>query len=337
MSRRRQRLVLVAKLAVAGLLIGWLLRSGTLDFGALALFFERPALLVGNLAVFAFSVGLGALRWRLLLRLAGVHLPVGRALQLHLTAVFFNVVVPGNIGGDVVKSTYVAREVAPDRRASVFVIAFLDRLLALAGLVVVAGALTAARGRAVWDDPRLRELGSAVALLVLATLVAPAVLLLIIRRSGHRLEGWIGGTTRIARLFGQLVAAARLVSAGPRTLLAALGLAVAAHLAGIVLFSTLAAAVTAQDVPVVSMASVYPLGMLSMVLPISYAGFGVGHAAFEQLFAMIGLSGGATVLNVYLIGQTAPCLLAVIPYLTLRREAAPTAAELAPAGEPPAV
>ena len=101
------------------------------------------------------------------------------------------------------------------------------------------------------------------------------------------------------------------------------------HLAGIVLFAALATAIIAQDVSITSLASVYPLGMLSMVLPISYAGFGVGHVAFDQLFAMIGLTGGATVLNVYLIGQTVPCLVGVVPYLTLKREAPlPTESEL---------
>lgn len=321
----RQTLIVVGKVIVGALLIGWLVRSGTLDFSKLAVYFEQPALLAGNLAVFAFTTVLGALRWRLLLRLAGVTLPVGRAMQLAFTAVFFNVVAPGNIGGDVVRSIYVAREVAPERRTSVVVIAFLDRFLALAGLVAVAAALTFARGRTVWEDPRLRGLSSVVALLVVATFVAPILLLLILRRSGKRLEGWTQSTTRLGKIFGQLVASARLVSTGPRALLVGLGLAIATHLAGIGLFATLATTITAQDVSISSLASVYPLGMLSMVLPISYAGFGVGHAAFEQLFAMIGLSGGANVLNVYLIGQTVPCLFGVIPYLTLRREAAPRA------------
>jgi len=319
----RQTLIVVGKVIVGALLIGWLVRSGTLDFSKLAVYFEKPALLAGNLAVFAFTTVLGALRWRLLLRLAGVTLPVGRAMQLAFTAVFFNVVAPGNIGGDVVRSIYVAREVAPERRTSVFVIAFLDRFLALAGLVAVAAALTFARGGTVWEDPRLRGLTSAVALLVVVTFVAPILVLAILRRSGERQGGWTQGTTRLGKIFGQLVASARLISAGPRALLVAFGLAIATHLAGIGLFATLATTLTAQDVSISSLASVYPLGMLSMVLPISYAGFGVGHAAFEQLFAMIGLSGGANVLNVYLIGQTVPCLFGVIPYLTLRREAAP--------------
>jgi hypothetical protein len=244
-------------------------------------------------------------------------------------------VVPGNIGGDVVKSIYVARDVAPERRTSVFVIAFLDRLIALAGLVVVAAALTLAQGRLAWEDPRLRELSGVVAVLVAVTLVAPVVLLVILRRSGKHPEGRAPGTARFARLLGQLVAAARLVAARPGALLAALGLAIATHLSGILLFAALATAITAHDVSILDMASVYPLGMLTMVLPISYAGFGVGHVAFDQLFAIVGLGHGATVLNVYLIGQTVPCLFGVLPYLTLRREAPPTETELAPTAGPP--
>lgn len=320
--------MLAIKLLVGVGLIAWLLRSGTLDFGALSLFFQRPGLLVANLVVFAVTTVLGGLRWRLLLRLAGVHLPVGRALQLAFTAVFFNVVVPGNIGGDVIKSVYVAREVGSDKRAAVYVIAFLDRLIALAGLVAVAAVLTLARGSAAWASHDGQELTVAIGLLVLGTFGAPIVLLLFLRRS-RRVDSWISGPSLVSRILKQLVAAARLIASGPRALAIALGLAIVTHLAGIVLFAALATAIIAQDVSITSLASVYPLGMLSMVLPISYAGFGVGHVAFDQLFAMVGLSGGATVLNVYLIGQTVPCLFGVVPYLTLKREApVPTASEL---------
>ena len=45
MSRRRGYVMLAIKLAVGGALIAWLLHSGTLDFAALSLFFERPSLL----------------------------------------------------------------------------------------------------------------------------------------------------------------------------------------------------------------------------------------------------------------------------------------------------
>ncbi|HNB96487.1 MAG TPA: hypothetical protein PLX07_16030, partial [Microthrixaceae bacterium] len=63
-----------------------------------------------------------------------------------------------------------------------------------------------------------------------------------------------------------------------------------------------------------------PLGLLTIVLPISPAGFGVGHLAFDKLFAMVGLDGGATIFNVFLIGQIAGGVTGFLPYLTLKRE-----------------
>lgn len=34
------------------------------------------------------------------------------------------------------------------------------------------------------------------------------------------------------------------------------------------------------------MAAVYPLGRFTLLVPISYVGFGVGHVAFERLFSL---------------------------------------------------
>jgi uncharacterized protein (TIRG00374 family) len=318
-----RHLIAIGKVAVAAALIWWLAASGTLDLSALRVFWDRPALLVATLAIFTFNNVVAALRWRLLLGLAGVTISARRAMALQWVGAFFNVVVPGNIGGDVLRSIYVARDVPTEQRTGVFAILFLDRLVALAGLVVVAAVLTFAPTGAVWSDPRFHQVATAIAVLVLVTLVAPIVVLLIIRRYGSRMDRWTQSTTWSGKIIGQLVVCARLMSVRMRALLAALGLAIVIHVVGIVWFTELATAITAQDVSVSSMASVYPLGMLSTLLPISYAGFGVGHIAFEQLFQMVGLHGGATVLNVYLVGLTAPCVIGAIPYLTLRREPRP--------------
>jgi hypothetical protein len=316
----RQRLIGIGKLAVAGLLIWWLVTSGTLDLSALGVFFEQPGLLVANVLIFVTVQMLAALRWRLLLRSAGVGVSVIRIFLLNLVGAFFNVVVPGNIGGDILKAIYVARDLPADKRTSVYAITFFDRIVALSALVVVAAVLTFAPNGAGWTDPRFHQLSTAIVLLVLVSVVAPAVLLVLIHRYGARADRWTQGSSRIGKIIGQLVVSARLVSARPGSLLAALALAIVVHLIGVIWFATLATAITAQDISVSSMASVYPIGMLSTLLPISWSGFGIGHVAFEELFAMVGLHGGATVLNVYLVGLTTPCLFGVIPYLAMRRE-----------------
>ena len=45
----------------------------------------------------------------------------------------------------------------------------------------------------------------------------------------------------------------------------------------------------------------------------------MGHVAFERLYNLVGLSGGATVFNVFLIGQLVPCFIGAVPYLFMKQ------------------
>ncbi|AKU96300.1 hypothetical protein AKJ09_02964 [Labilithrix luteola] len=308
------------KVAVAAVLIGWLIRSGALDFGALGVFFRKPWLLAFDLCVFALSVATATLRWRALLAIPGVRAPLARLAQLQLTAIFFNVVIPGNVGGDVVKALYVARDAAPEKRTTILLIVFVERLLGLAGLVAVASMVTLVRGQTLFADPLLRPIAGAVLLLGAGVIVGPAVFVLVMHRAGHHLERWIGGTTKIGKILAQLVAAMRLLASSPKNLAYAMLLSMAQHAFAIGLFTVLTRVVTDQDVAYSAVATVFPLGLLTLILPISPGGLGVGHVAFDRLFAAIGLRGGATVFNVYLLGQMVPSLLGAIPYLALRRK-----------------
>jgi len=92
-----------------------------------------------------------------------------------------------------------------------------------------------------------------------------------------------------------------------------------------VFFKVLTDAVTGESAPYSSIATVFPIGNLTIMIPIAPAGVGVGHAAFEGLFKLVGLSQGATVFNLFLICTMAPCLLGVFPYLALRKTGVPSA------------
>lgn len=327
-SRTRARVIFLAKVAVAAALIAWLIRSGSLDFKALDVFFSRPLLIASSIGLTVLGIFAGAMRWSVLLRLANVHIPLGRALQLQATAIFFNTCIPGNVGGDLIKSGYASREAKPAMRPTVFVIVFVERILGLAGLVLVAGIVILLRGPSMWSNDQFRGLAIAVAALVAATVLGPALLIVLVRTSGGRLERWTSGPSRLARLAAQLVAAARLLSAGPKNLAIALALSMALHTMNMAFFTALAIAITGQDIPFSAMVSVFPFGILTLVLPVSPGGIGVGHVAFDRLFAMINLSGGASVFNAYLVAQIAPALLGVFPYLTLKRShALPTDAD----------
>jgi len=317
------------KLGIALLLVGWLVRSGSLDFGALRILIERPSILALNMAVWlTCSVILSTTRWLLLLRLAHVHVPFFRALSLQLTAVFFNVVVPGNVGGDVIKALYVAREAPPESKTTILLVVFVERILGLAGLVTLGGSMMVLGHSPANALPELRAVKATLGLLALGFLLAPVIGVGVMRVWGAQIAGISKGSSRLSQIIQRLLEAARLLSRRTRILALALLISVTMHAVSVFYFTQLTEAIRNAPCDFTSVATVFPIGLLSLVLPISLAGIGVGHVAFEKLYAAIGLSQGATIFNVYLLGQLAPCVLGVIPYLFLRAKTQiPTAEE----------
>ncbi len=336
----RNALIFGLKVSFAVLLVGWLVRSGNLDARALGIFIERPGLLALDLALFTFGTFIASLRFKVLLRIAKVDFSLAKLFLLQLTAFFFNTVIPGNIGGDVVKGIYVAREAKAATRTTVLLLVFVERLLGVTALIFMGTIVALLGGTKLWANPLLRPLASAVVGLGAALLIGGLLALLVVRKAGHRLDAFTSGPSKISKLLNQLVASMRLVSQGPGAIAIALLLSMSYHAAGMGLFTVLTEAILGQDVPYSSVATVFPLGLLSLMLPISPSGLGVGHVAFKRLFEAIGLAGGATVFNVYLLGQIAPCLTGVFPFLMLRRRGelsteAPVETGEAPASVPP--
>ncbi len=79
-----------------------------------------------------------AYRWDLLLAGAGLPTGFGRAFSLTFIGAFFNNVMPGLTGGDIVKAIYIAREHRSQKTAAIITV-LLDRLLGITGLALVAG------------------------------------------------------------------------------------------------------------------------------------------------------------------------------------------------------
>ena len=319
-SRVRGYVMLGLKILVATIALTWLSRSRSLDFGTLKVLFERPSLLVVDLAVWALAgIFLSSLRWRILLTLADAHPPFLRLLRYQLIALFFNVVVPGNIGGDVLKAYYVARAEAPEKKPTILLLVLVDRLVGLAGLIGVATVAVALHGNALASDQRTKPLVLTVLLLALGAFGGPVALSLLMRLAGKPLDRLSAGPGKFSQLLGQLTKSVRLVSRRPLILLAAVLVSMGIHGLAFALFATLTTQINGVAPDYAALAAIFPIGMLSLVLPISPAGVGVGHVAFAELFKLIGVDGGATIFNVYLVGQIAPAMLGVIPYVLGKR------------------
>lgn len=80
------------------------------------------------LVVFSGSLFFVFLRWWFLLKVQGIELPIPLVLRLNAIGFFFNNVLPGSTGGDLVKIFYVMR-FAPDRKARAALSILMDRVL----------------------------------------------------------------------------------------------------------------------------------------------------------------------------------------------------------------
>jgi hypothetical protein len=220
-----------------------------------------------------------ALRWQLLLGAQGIGFRLVELLRLVFIGLLFNNVMPGSLGGDVVKAYYVVQR-TPQKAAAVLTI-FLDRVLGLLGLTTLCllGTLTNL------SDPRFRMLFLELTALLLVVVACGSVFL------GGRLRRFLHVEGILRRLpFRRTVAEldrAFLIyrhHAGVVALGFLLSLGVHLVVVGVnwVLGRSLGLEATLGQYFSLTLVAV---GVTT--LPISIAGWGVGEWAYAVLFSQL--------------------------------------------------
>jgi uncharacterized protein (TIRG00374 family) len=222
-------------------------------------------------------------RWQRLLGVAGCPTSWYDAARLTLLGMFFNLVVPGLTGGDVVKGVIAAKE-NPGRRADALVSVVVDRLIGLAVLVVLGATvlLVAGQGFAALRLPLFAFLGAGVA----AVLLYASPLL----RRTLRIDALL------ARMpFGDQLAAldraALLYLRQPWELAVAAVLSLCNHVLIVLGVAALGSAFGATGVGLSDYLVVVPVANVVSALPVAPGGWGLGEYSFRFLFEMIGASG----------------------------------------------
>lgn len=121
---------------IALFLIRYVVTASGIDVAEVLRTVDRTCLAGAFLAV---GVGflIAAYRWYVLLHHIRVPLALSVVLRLALIGQFFNLFVPGGVGGDLIKMFYLRKE-AKDRFAEAALTVLLDRIVGLVGLLFVA-------------------------------------------------------------------------------------------------------------------------------------------------------------------------------------------------------
>jgi len=133
---RTRHASLIARVGVAVIAIAWVLRGQ--DWAELGRVFQRLSLWYFALGLVAFAGTqlVIALRWWLLLRAQAIYIAMAPTIRLHFFGLFYNNVMPGSVGGDLLKAWYVTKHT--DKRLAGALSVVVDRFIGLIGLILMA-------------------------------------------------------------------------------------------------------------------------------------------------------------------------------------------------------
>jgi glycosyltransferase 2 family protein len=293
-----------------GILI-YLAKSGQINLSSLASLVHKWPITIAAIAFLLLDILMMSIRASLLFRNARLSLSLANSIQLNLIGFLFSTFLPGAAGGDIAKLIYATRE-NHGRRAEVATVLILDRLVGLFSLVLLPLLFAPFFLDLLRNVPALRRLLYMNALLAGSMVVGAALIMFF-----SPARSWVNWLLRrwpgIKNLALRVLDAMAVHGKARGTLFFALILSLLANLSLIV--------VTALGLYTVNPASfsmrlaiVAPMGHLVNSLPLTPGGIGVGESAFNALFKLAGMNGGAETLLCVRLWNISVGLLGLLVY-----------------------
>jgi len=229
-------------------------------------------------------------RWFILVRAIEPRFTIQATMLLGFVGYVFNLVIPGAVGGDLVKAAYLSRMHIKKTQAIASMV--VDRILGLLGLII----LTAIAGVLAWKlaTPEVRGLivvawsSLGLGMITLAAIFGQALPWLFQDQAGS-------GRGRLLTIITEVKATSTAYRRRLDVVLAGLGLSVISHglnvlvlfIIGKMLFSTRMTTTLAQHFLMA------PLTFFTMAVPLPFGALGLTEEVGGQLFKLVGHPSGA--------------------------------------------
>jgi glycosyltransferase 2 family protein len=308
----RKTLFLLLRVAIGIAILIYLAKSGEINFSSLTRLFRVWPITLLAVGFLLLDISMMSVRATALFRSGGLSLSLGNSFQLNLIGFLFSTFLPGAAGGDIAKLVYATRQ-NHGRRAEVATVLILDRLVGLFSLVLLPLLFAPFFFDLLRPFSVLRRLLYMDALLAGLTVVSVA-LVTFSASTRSSLSRLLGKWPRINDLAVRVLDAMALQGKAPSTLFFAFLLSLLANLALVVLTALALYAVNPLSFST-RLALVAPIGHLVNSLPLTPGGIGVGETAFNTLFKLTGITGGAEALLCVRLWNICIALLGLVVYL----------------------
>ncbi len=277
----KQYIINLLKYFFSAGLIAWMILTDRLNLASIQKVMTWDVLTIGFSLLF-INLFICSERWLTLVRSQGMNSSRFQAFKLYLVGAFFNLVMPGGVGGDVIKGYYFVKQ-NPQARTTAMTTIFMDRLVGLYIMIFMAAGAMTLHLSEVFQVPQLKNLYYFILFIfILSTIVGLTLLFtpVFMRLSTLPVFAKIPLIEKMQKAFlifqGYGKTPGPIIYAGVLSIIAQifsiLFMAFIGHKSGIL------------DLPVEAYFFLSPLGFIATAIPISPAGIGVGQAAFLFLF-----------------------------------------------------
>lgn len=280
LQRLKGALVPFFKVAVAILIIYIMIEKNLFDPEELVKILTVKDLILCT-ALVLLGIYLSALRWLILLRGQGFDLGMKNVFSLQLIGLFFNFVVPGGVGGDLVKGYYLVKA-NDDRKFLAATSIVMDRLLGLWTIIILVIASGPLIGREIMQNPKLYYTYRGV--LIAGSIFTGALLLGFSDRFYD--SGWMFkkfGNLPYGRAVVESYEAVHAYCTKLTVVARAVVLSMCLQLSSVVFFYLVGKSM-GIEMSFGSYMFIVPLGFVASSLPITPGGIGIGQMAFFALF-----------------------------------------------------
>ena len=239
-----------------------------------------PLLFAEALGVYILAYVCAIVRWKVLLDAAGLPTSIGQATRLSCIGLFFNNLVPGLTGGDLVKCFYVAKE-NNKRKTDAIITVIVDRVM---GVVVLAAFSAAA---VLTDIEKYWQVALSIYLFLAATMAAGLVFYSSRLRRIFFVDKIID-LLPFTDLIRKVDRSAFLYRYRKRAILLCVLLTAGVHLFVILSLSILGKGL-GIDCTLITYAILVPIILIVSALPITPAGWGWGEVSFVAVFGFAGV------------------------------------------------
>jgi hypothetical protein len=230
-------------------------------------------------------------RWYLLVRAQDLPFTIRNAIRLGLVSYYFNSILPGSVGGDILKAVAVARE--QSRRTVAVATIVIDRVIglwALAWLVALAGGVFWALGNPyLLGNDALKTIVRVTAGLVFTSAVVWSLMGLLSEAKSEAIARRLARFPKLGGPLAELWRAGWLYRRKKTAVAAALGMTLVGHCGWVLIFH-----LCVSSFPEIDSATlpehvlIVPVGMTAQALFPLPGGVGGGEAAYGWLYTLLG-------------------------------------------------